>query len=332
MTTALTTVEKSRDMAAYFEGAKDKFASFMEEGEVGKFMRVLNNAILRDPEIATASKQSVFLECQKAAADGLVLDGREAVLTRFKSNKRIQQGGKWVDNWQTEVVYIPMIKGLRKLVLQSPQVASWNTGLVYEKEYDEGRFDYTAEPPMLLHKPIIVGDRGPVVAAYSVVRLRNGQVSIMVMTRGALDRIKGRTKSKKPAKGNEPEKITGPWATDEEEMFIKTVARRHFKSLPLGGKIDDAVTRVDGLYDYDQETGEIADDAPPVPVAKAVANKKKTSAKEKLEAARPKPGPDPDGDPAGDGTGTTIEHEEAEIDEGEEKEPIEGEILPEDEF
>lgn len=318
--TALSLTEKSRDLAAYFEASKDKFASFMPEAEIGKFMRVMNNAILRDPEIATASKSSVFLECQKAAADGLVLDGREAVLTRFKSNKRVQQGGKWVDNWQTEVVYIPMIKGLRKLVHQSSHAASWNTGLVYQAEYENGDFDYTAEPPSLRHKPMIVGERGPVVAAYSVVRMRNGAVSICVMTRGALDSIKNRTKSRKKGQNNQPGEVTGPWATDEDEMFLKTVARRHFKSLPLGGKIDDAVTRVDGLYDYDQETGEITE-AEARPEPKAVANKKRTSAAAKLAAARPKPGPDAEGDPAGDGSGQTIDHEadEAEIEEGEDQ-------------
>lgn len=315
---ALTLVEKSQNLAAYFEKSKDKFASFMPADDVPKFMRVLNNAILRDPEIATASTTSVFLECQKAAADGLILDGREAVLTRFKTNKRQQQNGKWVDNWQTEVVYIPMIKGLRKLVYQSAHAASWNTGLVYQAEYDAGRFDYTAEPPMLNHRPIIVGDRGPVVAAYSVVRMRNGAVSIMVMTRGALDAIKNRTKSRKKGDKGQPGEITGPWATDEDEMFIKTVARRHFKSLPLGGKIDDAVTRIDGLYDYDQDTGEITE-AEQRPAPKAVENKRKNSAAAKLAAARPKPGPDADGDPVGDGEGVTIDHDEDEVQEGEDQ-------------
>ena len=40
---------------------------------------MMNNAILKDPQIAEASPTSVFAECQKAASDGLVLDGREAV-------------------------------------------------------------------------------------------------------------------------------------------------------------------------------------------------------------------------------------------------------------
>ena len=86
-----TVNERSRDLAAYFASSEDKFLALMVKEDVPRFMRTLNNAILRDPQIAEASKQSIFLECQKAATDGLLLDGREAALTRFKT-KRGDQG------------------------------------------------------------------------------------------------------------------------------------------------------------------------------------------------------------------------------------------------
>jgi recombination protein RecT len=304
MATALATIrEKQAGLVAYFEDRQSDFEKMMEGGkeQTEKFMRVMKNALIRDPQIAEASTQSVFLECQKCAQDGLVLDGREAVLTRFKTKRDNQ--------WVTEVVYVPMIKGLQKLVSQSPQIADWHTGLVYEKEYEQDRFVYEAgDTPVLKHKPIIVGERGPVVAAYSVVRLRSGVVKIEVMTRGQLDGIKNRSKSK-----TKEGKIVGPWASDEEEMQRKTVARRHFKSLPLTDKLSQAFERVDAMYDLN--AGGI-DDAPPVEQPKSVINKRKTSAKEKLSAARPKPqetidgetgeiidGDAGDGDPGNDGSG-----------------------------
>lgn len=308
MTNEIATREpnKAAELVTYFQGNSDKFAALMPATDVPKFMRVVANAIMRDPDIAKASKQSIFLECQKAAADGLVLDGREAVLTRFNSNKRIQQGGKWVDNWQTEVVYIPMIRGLRKIVSEAPQVKSWNTGIVYEQEFEQNRFDYqSGDDPKLFHKPIIMGERGPVVAAYSIVVLRNGQVSIEVMTRGQLDKIKNRTKSRKRAKQGEEGEITGPWASDPDEMYIKTVARRHFKRLPLTDK-SEAFERVDNLYDatdFDDEAMPIA------PAPKSVTNKAKTSAAAKLKDARPQPGPDSEGDPKGDDDAEVVDHD-----------------------
>ena len=274
------TNERSFALVEYFETRKDQFAPLMEGGQeqVDKFMRVMKNAVLRDPQIAEASTQSVFLECQKCAADGLVLDGREAVLTRFKTKR----GNEYV----TEVVYVPMYRGLKKLAHRSPQIASWDTGLVYEAEYDgydkEGRprFEYEAgEAPKLIHRPILVGERGSVVIAYSVVRLRSGVVSYEVMTRGQLDRIKSRTKSK-----DQSGTIKGPWATDEEEMQRKTVGRRHFKNLPLEEKLTAAFERVDNLYDMPAEDIERL---PETPRPKAVENKKKTSAKAKLASAKP---------------------------------------------
>lgn len=312
-TEVVTQQQRPADLVAYFEEQRPAFAAVMPPTEVDKFMRVMKNALIRDPDIAKASKQSVFLEIQKAAADGLVLDGREATLTRFKTNRRIQQGGQWVDNWVTEVVYIPMIRGLTRLVNESPEIADWHTGLVYEEEYKAERFNYQAgDNPRLDHRPIIVGERGRVVAAYSVVRLRSGGVKIEVMTHGQLAAIKNRTKSK-----NKKGEITGPWATDEEEMFRKTVARRHFKNLPLTGKAQEAVDRIDSLYDASpDEDGEYVIEPKPEP--KAVANKRKGSAAATIEAAKPKPEPkeekpeaeQPDDPGAGDSDIVDVDAEE----------------------
>src|SRR5690606_30511212 len=151
----------------------------------------------RDPQIAEASTQSVFLECQKAIADGLVLDGREAALTRFYSKDGVQ------------VVYIPVVAGIMKRVRNSGEVASWSAELVYQNEYESGRFVYKAgADPHIHHEPIIVGDRGPVVAAYSAVKLKDGTYSYEVMNIDQLNGIRNRTKSKR-----KDGSIAGPWQT-----------------------------------------------------------------------------------------------------------------------
>jgi recombination protein RecT len=286
MSNEVATKPRHVQVVEFFDTQTAEFAKLMPVDAVERFMRAVKNVLIKDPKVAEASKQSIFLECQKAAMDGLVLDGREAALTRFNVKKRWKDGNEWREEWVTEVVYIPMIRGLRKLVSMSPQVRSWDTGLVYEKEYDgtnskgEPRFIYHAgDTPRLHHEPIIVGERGQVVAAYSVVRLHDGSQSIEVMTRGQLDVIKGRTKSKK-ADGT----VTGPWASDGEEMMRKTVARRHFKQLPLVGKAAEAAERVDALYEY--KPGEAGDDfsmAEETPQPKAVTNKK-VKAADKLKA------------------------------------------------
>lgn len=294
---------KALTLANYLQDKREDFAKLNSEIDPDKMLRVVKNAILRDPEIAKASLQSVYLEVSKAIQDGLVLDGREAVLNRFVTNRRSQQNGQWVDNWGVEVVYIPMIRGLRKLVSRSPLIAWWNADLVYQAEVEKGLFKYQkGDDPRIHHEPLIIGDRGPVVAAYSVARLRDGSILFDVMTRAELDRIRSRTKAKKKGKNGEQGEITGPWATDIDEMFKKTVARRHFKQLPLEGPAADAVERVDSLYDFERDGDVYADADPPRPVA----NRRKTSAAKRLAAARRE---DEAGDPP-------VDEEHDELDQG----------------
>lgn len=317
---------KNIALADYLMDKADDFAA-VAVVDNDRFMRMVKNALIRDPQIAEASTQSVYLECMKAAADGLVLDGREAVLTRFKSNKRQKnpQTGQWEDNWITEVVYIPMVAGIMKRVRNSGEIASWSVELVYANEYEQGRFRYRAAPdPLIEHDPIIVGERGEVVAAYSAVKLRDGSHHYEVMTKAQLEAIKGRTKSKRRKKVNnvEVEEITGPWATDEEEMFRKTVIRRHSKRLPVSSELLDVTRRVDGLYDLDPHELEIEAEPAPAPVAKA----KKASAASKLRQAAkslPKPAPAPKEEQADpeDETADEVAHDK------ETGEVLDGEIL-----
>src|SRR4051794_21046175 len=57
-----------------------------------KFIRTVQTAIALNPDIAEADKTSVLSACMKAAADGLVLDGREAALTIYNTK---QKNGEW---------------------------------------------------------------------------------------------------------------------------------------------------------------------------------------------------------------------------------------------
>ncbi len=292
---ATTNQSKSLKLATFLDSKIDAFRE-VETVDSERFLRVLKNAILRDPEIAEASMTSVYSETMKAMNDGLVLDGREAALTRFKVNKKHKDGsGKWVDNWVTEVVYIPMVAGIMKRVRASGEIKSWTVELVYLKEHEEGRFRYRAAPdPIIEHDPIIVGERGPVVAAYSAVKLADGSHHYEVMTLDELLAIKSRTKSKKkkyvdgkPVKenGKEVEEISGPWATDENEMFRKTVIRRHAKRLPVSSATMQVTSRVDSLYDFDSyEVNETP--APPPKHAKSNAASKLKAAKAQQQAAQ----------------------------------------------
>ena len=263
MSNAVATKSKAVALATFLDSKKSDFAA-VSLVDPEKFMRTVKNALMKDPQIAEASTQSVFLECQKAIADGLVLDGREAALTRFYSKDGVQ------------VVYIPMVAGIMKRVRNSGEVASWAAELVYQNEYETGRFVYKAgADPHIHHEPIIVGERGPVVAAYSAVKLRDGTYSYEVMNIDQLNGIRNRTKSKR-----KDGSIAGPWQTDVEEMYRKTVIRRHAKRLPVSSEVLGVTQRVDSMYPDGFEEAEVMAETRPVRVSAAEKLKEAMSADE----------------------------------------------------
>ena len=199
---------------------------------VERFKRVLLTAIQMNPKLATADRPTLFTSAMKAAHDGLLPDGREGALVIY--NTKIKVNG--VDRWVDAVQWMPMIGGIRKKVRNSKEIATWDAKVVYERDeflYEDG-LDL-----ILKHKPYLDGDPGQVRAAYSVAKLKTGEVSVEVMTKWQIDRVRAMSRAKD----------RGPWVDHYAEMAKKTVARRHSKVLPMSTDLDDLIRRDDDLYD-----------------------------------------------------------------------------------
>lgn len=199
---------------------------------VERFKRVVLTAIQQNPRLATADRPTLFTSAMKAAQDGLLPDGREGALVIY--NTKIKVGGQ--DKWVDAVQWIPMVAGLRKKVRNSGQIATWDVKAVFEKDeflYEEGL------DVILKHKPYLDGPAGELKAVYSVCKMKTGEVSIDVMSKWQVDRIRAMSKSKDK----------GPWVDHYVEMAKKTVARRHSKVLPMNTDLDDLIRRDDDLYD-----------------------------------------------------------------------------------
>lgn len=227
------------------EARRDEISKILPRGvTVDAFIRIVSNAVLKNPDIARADPTSVFLEVSKAAQDGLMLDGREAVLNVYNTKRKVfdERQGKEIEKWVPTAQYLPMVLGIRKRALQSGQVKALYAGIVYAKEVDEGKFRYLplADEPVY-HEPILFGERGDMVAAYSIAKLKDGTISAEVMRADEIEAIRQRSRSK----GH------GPWVTDYAEMAKKTVFRRHSKSLPLGSEFRAVFERIDAEYDFE---------------------------------------------------------------------------------
>ena len=256
MTNLPSTKTNKLTLMEMINARKEELQKLMPKGvTVDHFTRILANAVLKDKNLNSADPTNVFLEVSKAAQDGLMLDGREAALVAY--------GNK--------VTYLPMVLGIRKRALQSGKITSLFANVVYENEVKEGRFKYlpTSDNPVH-HEPLLIGDLGDVVAAYSIAKLSDGTTSVEVMRISEVDGIRKRSRS-----GN-----GGPWATDYVEMAKKTVFRRHSKSLPLGSDFQGVFERVDELYDFDKP---VDNDAPARQPKKSVADKLKIAASEVID-------------------------------------------------
>jgi recombination protein RecT len=211
-----------------------------------KFQRTVITAVQQNPALLDCSRQSFILACMKAAQDGLLPDGRESAIIPFKENKKVD--GQWQSRWVA--VYMPMVYGLRKKILQSGEVVALEVGVVYAAEVDAGHFYYeVGKYPPLGHRPLLTltadqATDAQIVGAYSIATMKDGTKSYEFMRRFEIDKVRecsqtGATRTKK----GEARSPSGPWVDWFPEQAKKTVMRRHSKTLPMSG---DVIIDVEG--------------------------------------------------------------------------------------
>lgn len=144
--------------------------------ELRRFMRTVSNLLQIHPQsqrLLAADRQSLFNACLKSAGDGLLLDGREAVLTVFHENKSNTD----------KVTYMPMVQGLVKLARNSNEISNIVAEVVYKNDGFIYRPGVQDQP---LHDPDWFGDRGKPIGAYAVVTTKDNEKIVSVL---ASDRI-----------------------------------------------------------------------------------------------------------------------------------------------
>jgi recombination protein RecT len=176
-----------------------------------RFGRVVLTAIQNSPELLDCDRRSLWNAAMRAANDGLLPDGRLGAIVIYKG-----KAGRPQAQW------MPMIAGLRQKVRNSGEIESWEAQVVHERdqwEYQQG---------------------GPVIAAYSIAKFKSGELSREWMWIEELDKVRAVSKA-----------VRGPWADWADEMYRKTVARRHAKVLPMSSDLDDLLRRPDEPDDDD---------------------------------------------------------------------------------
>jgi len=237
-------VVKASEITKAIEGMSAQFkASLPAHIPTDKFVRTTINAIQNNPDIVKAcqtqgGKRSLLSACAKAAADGIVLDGREGVLVTFNTNA----GTKAAPVWEPRVQYMIMAQGLMKKARNSGEISSITAELVYDKD----SFSYNpATDDVPEHKPDWFGERGTPIGVYAVVKLKDGTKVVEIMNKAQVMAIASDSKNSyqyDPAKGKH-----------YREWWRKTIIRRVCKYIPSssdkesGESLYDLATRDDAV-------------------------------------------------------------------------------------
>ncbi len=229
-----TKAAKLENLASMFEKKRASIAAVLPKHLTAeRLAKIALSAASRSPDILACDPASVYLAVLQAAELGLEFGTvlGQAYMVPF-DNKHTKK---------KEAQFIPGYRGLISLARRSGEIKSIEAVLVYEKdEFEMVRgLDTT-----ITHKPCLRGEPGPVVLAYAVAHFKDGGFQCEVMTLAQLDAIRDRSQAKN----------SGPWVTDTEEMYRKTVIRRLFKYLPMSVEMAKAVTAMDV-----SETGNTAD-------------------------------------------------------------------------
>lgn len=213
------------DVRANLERMGGQFKAVLPtQQHVDRFIRVVMTAVQGNLDLLEADRMSFYSSCMKCAQDGLMPDGKQAVLKIYKQNF----GTHDKPDYKRVVQYEPMAEGLMMKLRNSGEIiGAPKVHVVHEQ--DEFTYEL-GDNERILHKPKI-GARGKIIAAYSIVKLKSGDTSREVMGVDEIESVRQRSK----------QADSGPWKTDYGEMCRKTVFKRHYKRLPRSSDLDNVI-------------------------------------------------------------------------------------------
>lgn len=220
-------MEATTDKIAQFQSQVDNYAGHLMQVlprriTIDKFKRVLVTAAAMNPDLLLADRRTLFLSSIKCASDGLLPDGRQAALVVYNTEIKRRDPVSGLDQkFRIDAVqYMPMVAGIRERMRNTGEVVSADAHVVCKHD----RFEYSlGDNARIEHEPPPLGqDRGDVVGAYAIIRLKNGEVLRDVMSVQEIEKTRSISRAK-----------DGPmWSKFYGEACRKTVLRRCSKAAP----------------------------------------------------------------------------------------------------
>lgn len=233
-----------RTLKDLLEQAKGRIAAVIPKHmSADRLIKIALVAVSRDKtgKLAQCTPESVLLSVMQAAELGIEIGSSLGDGYLVPYERRWQgEDNRW--HSAMEAQFIIGYRGLINLARRSGEIASVTAHVVHQN--DKFRVVYGLEEK-LEHEPTLHGDPGELVAAYAIIRFKDGGTQVEMMTREQILDIRDRPRPGKPMKRRDKSAIFGPWNTDEAEMWRKTVLRRVLKLAPLSPELRDRIEKED---------------------------------------------------------------------------------------
>lgn len=208
------------------------------QAEANKILLLSLNQINRSPQLMDAANQdfesfakAVMVACELKLYPGVLGECAFVPMNNKYTGKK-------------EIQFWPMYQGLLKLAYNTGVIEAVSTGVAYEN--DEFDFEMGSNP-YVRHKMFLRGERGERIAAYAVVKLKNGGSVVGVVPMSFIEAIKKRSPGAKSS--------SSPWsgsADDYDAMARKTVLKQVLKLVPKSVELARGL-EISDAEDYEKD-------------------------------------------------------------------------------
>ena len=253
--------------------------------DIEQFMSTVAQEIGTVKHLDECSGESLIKAAMRCAQLGLKPGPEQHVhiIPFFNGNRR-----------QYEATVIVGYRGLIYLAHKAmPDLVAVQPHAIYENDYLEYELGAT---PKLVHRPLIQGERGNLIAAYVVFKFKDGEVAWNLVDKKEVERHRAAGGTRKDSVWDGPNEVM---------MWLKTAVRAAMNYMPQrmieGAKVLQNAARVEDAADVDLETGGVIDVEPSDASQDAPKSEKKDTTPKQVEApkadppakAKPKPTPKP---------------------------------------
>jgi recombination protein RecT len=215
----------------------DEIAQYMPKHlDPQRFMQAACMRIKEEPRFGNCDLSQLLGEIRKAAQDGLIPDGDDAVINMYGNVAK----------------YTVMAAGLLKKIRNSGEIGLVHANVVYNG--DEFSHWVDEKGPHLKHIPSLTTkkDDNQITHAYCTLTTKDGFPYVSILSREQIEKRRGCS-----------QQANGIWAKWYREMCIKTVVRDISKVAPMSSDMNNFVRMDDEDIDPDKAPATVpAADAP----------------------------------------------------------------------